>query len=380
MTCADMLRLLTVSLCSFSQRLQQLPSMYCSSFSQVENTSAVNTLYNLSVDVGKIRKLKGWVLLQNPVYVMETVAMLRDIGATEPVIARVLELHPEAILCTPEHLKIQKFLWMSVCGSQKDLVGIIEKFPASFFTSHCHIENRKANILFFQNLGLNKRIVAKLMASAPQSFSRPFEQNEQMVQTLQKTYLDLGGNDVSMKVWLQKLLSQNPYVLQKSPEAMRKNLTFLQEQGFTSSELLQLISKLKGFITEVHPELMVLTWSYSQKTLCCREPELREVILKCPALLYYSVPILEDRFKCLFSAGISREQIMQTPTVLELTTQIVQYRIQKLCSYGYDVRTGSLELLSGTYKDFEISCGKFCLRQERPQFNPVAPLRTEEED
>lgn len=379
MTCVSMLRLLTVSLCSVSQRLQQLPSMHCSSFNKVENTLTVKTLHNLSVDTGKIRKLKGWVLQQNPVYVTETVALLRDIGAPDPVIAQILELYPEAILCTPEQLKIQKFLWMSVCRSQKDLVGIIEKFPASFFTSHNHIKNRKANILFFQNLGLNRRIVAKLMASAPQSFSRSFEQNEQMVQTLQKTYLDLGGKDVSMKVWLQKLLSQNPYVLQRSPEALMDNLKFLQKQGFSSNELLQLLSKLKGFITEVDPELMLLTWNYSYQTLRCSEHELREVILKCPALLYYSVPILEDRFGSLFSAGICRKQIIQAPTVLELTTHIVQYRIHKLSYYGYDIRTGSLELLNGTNKDFEINCGKFSLRRERPLFNPVAPLRTEED-
>lgn len=376
-TCADMLRSLTVSL-MFCRWAQPFHSMQYSSVRQAENPSTVNALYSLSVDISKIRKLKGWVLHQSPAYVMETVTMLRTLGARDLLITQVLEHHPEAILCPPVHLEAQKELWMSICSSPSDLIGIIEKFPASFFTSSCHIDHQRANIAFFQNLGLNKRVIAKLMASAPQNFRKPVEQNNEMVQALQKTYLELGGNDANMKVWLQKLLSQNPYVLMRSPEVMRNNFNFLIKQGFTSSELLQLLSKLKGFVTELHPESMGLTLNFSQETLGCSDQQLRQIVLQCPALLYYSVPSLTDRLKCLLSAGISLQQIMQTPTVLELTTQIIQYRIQKLCSYGHDIKTGSLELLNGTKKDFEMNCGKLLLRRERPLFNPVAPLRTDE--
>lgn len=375
-TCADMLRSCTLSL-MISLRLQRLTTMNCSSVKQTENTSAVDALSSLSVDISRIRKLKGWVLCQSPVYVMETVAMLRTLGVRDPLIAQVLERHPEAILCPPEHLEAQKELWMSICASRSDLAGIIEMFPSSFFISSCQIEHQRANIAFFQNLGLNNRLIAKLMASTPQNFRRPTEQNEEMVQALQKTYLELGGNEANVMVWLQKLLSQNPYVLMKPPEAMQNNLRFLKEQSFTSSEVLQLLFKLKGFVTELHPESMGRTLSYSQEMLSCSDAELRQIVLQCPALLYYSVPILTERFKCLLSAGSSLQQIMQTPTVLELTTHIVQYRIQKLRSYGYDIKRGSLDVLNGTKKDFEMSCGKLLLRRERPLFNPVAPLRAD---
>lgn len=303
--------------------------------------------------------------------------MLRTLGARDSIIAQLFEHHPEAILCTPEHLKAQMELWTSICASHSELVEIIIKFPASFFTPSCHTDHQRANIMFFQSLGFNKRVIAKLMASAPQNFRTPVKQNEETVYSFQKMYLELGGCEANMKVWLQKLLSQNPYVLMKSPEDMKNNLNFLHEQGFTSSELLQLLFKLKGFVTELSPQSMRLTLSYSQETLACSDAELRQIVLQCPALLYYSVPILTDRFKCLLCAGIHLQQIMQTPTVLELSTQIVQYRIQKLHSYGYDIKTGSLEILNGTKKDFEMSCGKF-MRRERPHYNPVAPLRTDE--
>ncbi|XP_016419914.1 transcription termination factor 2, mitochondrial-like [Sinocyclocheilus rhinocerous] len=376
-----MLRLVTTSLCLYCQRAHATPLLLTrprSVIVQEENPLAINALYDLSVDISKVRKPRGWVLRQSPVYVSETAALLRDMGASGPVIARVLELHPEDILCKPDQIEAQKKLWMSVCTSQKDLVGIIEKFPASFFTSSSDHDNQKANIAYFQMLHLNKRIISKLMASASQSFRRPIEQNEQMIQTLQKTYLDLGGKEDNMKIWLQKLLTQNPYVLLKLPDTLHDNVVFLRNAGFTGDELLRLFSKLKGFVTELNPESMRLTLSYSRETLGCTETELRQIVLQCPALLYYSVPILADRFKGLLTAGVSMEQIMETPTVLELTTQIVQYRIQKLRSFGYDVCSGSLEVLNGTKKDFEMSYVKLRFRQERPLFNPVATLRTKE--
>ncbi|XP_067447168.1 transcription termination factor 2, mitochondrial [Thunnus thynnus] len=284
-------------------------------------------------------------------------------------------VHPEAVLCDPDQMQAQRELWVSVCPNQKELVGIIEKFPASFFTSSSHHDNQRDNIAFFQSLNLNKRIITKLMASAPQSFSRPVEQNEVMVRTLQQAYQELGGEEANMKIWLQKLLSQNPFVLLKPPEVLRQNLLFLRDRGFSTAELLRLLSKLRGFVTELNPDSMRRTLAYSHDTMGCSEAELRDIIINCPALLYYHEAILAERFQGLLSAGISMSQIIETPTVLELTTQIVNYRLQRLRAHGYDVRTGSLEVLNGTKKDFEMSYGKLQLRRERPLFNPVAPLK-----
>lgn len=275
-------------------------------------------------------------------------------------------------------MQAQRELWTTVCPNQRELVGIIEKFPASFFASFSHHAHQRANIAYFQSLHLNKRIITKLMASAPQSFSRPVGQNREMVRTLQRAYLELGGDEANMKIWLQKLLSQNPFVLLKPPEVLRDNLLFLRDRGFSTIQLLHLLSKLRGFVTELNPESMRRTLAYSQETVGCSEAELRDIVLRCPALLNYSEAILAERFQGLLGAGVSMAQIRETPTVLELTTQIVSYRIQRLKAYGYDVRTGSLEALNGTKKDFEMSYGKLQLRRERPLFNPVAPLKVDD--
>ncbi|XP_070764163.1 transcription termination factor 2, mitochondrial [Enoplosus armatus] len=375
-----MLRLIAASLCLRCQRVTPLPLNLrpCATLSSTENQQTVEALYDLSVDIQKVRKLNGWVLHQSPAYAKEVADLLQDMGASGSIVARILAVHPEAVLCPPEQMQAQRELWMSVCPNQKELVGIIEKFPASFFTSSSHHDNQRNNITYFQSLNLNKRIITKLMASAPQSFSRPVEQNEVMVCTLQQAYLELGGEEANMKIWLQKLLSQNPFVLLKPPEVLRQNLLFLRDKGFSTAELLRLLSKLRGFVTELNPDSMHCTLVYSQDTMGCSEAELRGIILKCPALLYYPEAILAERFKGLLSAGISMSQIRETPTVLELTTQIVNHRIQLLRAHRYDVRTGSLEVLNGTKKDFEMSYGKLKLRRERPLFNPVAPLKTDD--
>ncbi|XP_019749856.1 transcription termination factor 2, mitochondrial [Hippocampus comes] len=372
-----MLRLISASLCLQCHRVTYLSSTFrpCGTLSSAENQQTVEALYGLSVDIQKVRKLKGWVLQQSPSYTKEVADLLKDLGASGTIISQILTVYPEAVLCNPDQTLAQKVLWLSVCPNQKELVGIIEKFPASFFTSSSHHDNQRNNITYLQSLNLNKRMITKLMASAPQSFSRPVEQNKEMVHSLQQTYQDLGGDEANMKIWLQKLLSQNPFVLLKPPEVLRQNMLFLQDRGFSTAELLYLLSKLKGFVIELNPDSMRHTLNYSQDTLGCSETELRDIIVRCPALLYYPEDILAERFQGLLRAGISMHQITQTPTVLELTTQIVNYRIQRLKSRGYDVRTASLDVLNGTKKDFEVNYGKLQLCRQRPLFNPVAPLK-----
>ncbi|XP_056133953.1 transcription termination factor 2, mitochondrial-like [Lampris incognitus] len=380
-----MFRATTASLCTYCQRMRAIIPPMALSFStctapdkQTENQHTVDSLYELSVDIRKVRKLKGWVLSERTAYVAETADLLKDLGADTASITRVLESHPEAVLCRPEDIATHRDLWVSVCPDKRELMRIIEKFPASFFTL-THHSNQRANILYFQSLCLNKRLIGKLMASAPQSFCRPVERNQEVIHTLRETYLDLGGDEGNLRIWLQKLFSQNPYVLMRPAEAWRDSLGFLREQGFSTKELLNLVSSLRASIAELQPEAMRQALDYIEGALICSKEEVKEIAICCPAVLYYSLPTLAGRFQGLMDIGVSMEQVKECPTVLELTTAIVLYRVQKLASYGYDVRCGSLDVITGTKKDFELSYGKLNLRQLRPLFNPVAPLRSSEE-
>ncbi|XP_071384384.1 transcription termination factor 2, mitochondrial-like [Centroberyx affinis] len=380
-----MFRATTASLCTYCQRMRVFIPPGAASSSTVtspskrpENQHTVDSLYELSVDIRKVRKFKSWVLSESSAYVPETARLLRDMGADAAVIARVLESHPEAVLCRPEDVAAQRDLWVSVCPNKRELMSIIEKFPASFFTL-THHGNQRANIRYLQSLRLSKRIIGKLMASAPQSFGRPVERNQEVIHTLREIYLDLGGDEGNLRVWLQKLLSQNPYILMRPAEAWRDSLGFLRERGFTTEELLSLVSSLRASIAELQPEAMGQALAYIEGALMCSDEDLKEIVVRCPAILYYSLPTLVGRFQGLMDLGVSMEQVKESPNVLELTTQIVLYRIQKLASYGYDVRCGSLDVIVGTKKDFEMSYSKLHLRQQRPLFNPVAPLRSAEE-
>lgn len=372
-----MLRVTTSTFCIFCHRMRLLvpPSASSSThpIKKPENQHTVSSLYDLSVDVRKIRKSKGWVLTESTAYVSETADLLRDMGADAAAISRILETHPEAVLCPPEEVATQRELWESVCPRKKELMSIVENFPASFFTL-THHSHQRANILYFLSLRLSKRIISKMMASAPQSFSRPVEQNQEVVHTLRETYLDLGGDEDNVRVWLQKLLIQNPYILLRPAQAWRDSVGFLREQGFSTEEVLSLVSNLRASIAELHPAAMQLALAYIQETFSCSAEELKQTVIRCPAVLYYSLPTLMGRYQGLMDAGVSTEQVKESPNVLELTTQIVLYRIDKLASYGYDVRSGSLGVIVGTKKDFEMSYGKLQLRRQRPLFNPVAPL------
>ncbi|NXD85388.1 MTEF2 factor, partial [Halcyon senegalensis] len=345
--------------------------------SRKENKKTIEDLYRLSVDITKICRLKEWVLLQNVTYVKEIASILQEMGADETTVANILERCPEAILHTPAEINSQRALWQLVCQNEKQLVKLIEQFPESFFTIKYH-ENQKANILFFQELGLKNNIITRFLTSAPNIFYSPVEKNKNMIEALQRNYLSLGGSDANMKIWILKLLSQNPFILLNTSTAIQESLEFLQKNNFTDHEVLQLLSQLKGFIFQLTPTTMEKSMLFSKHVFKCSDQELKQLVLKCPALLYYSVPVLEERLEGLLREGISVEQIRETPMVLELTTQIVQYRLKKLSALGYDIKSGTLENLNGTKKDFEVNYGKIQSKKERPIFNPVAPLHIED--
>lgn len=345
--------------------------------SNTENKRTVEKLCKFSVDIRKIRRLKEWVLLEDKTYVEEIANILQELGANETVIASILERCPEAIICSPTAVNTQKNLWQLVCKNEEELIKLIEQFPESFFTVKDQ-EMQKFNVQFFQELGLKNVVISRFLTTASPVFHNPVEKNKQMIQILQESYLYVGGSEANMKVWLLKLLSQNPFILLNSPEAVKETLEFLHELGFTNSEILQLLSKLKGFLFQLCPRSIQDSISFSKNTFKCTEHGLKQLVLKCPALLYYSAPVLEERIQGLLKEGISLAQIRETPMVLELTPQIVQYRIKKLNALGYRIKDGHLANLNGTKKEFESNFGKIQAKKGRPLFNPVAPLNVEE--
>ncbi|XP_060101544.1 transcription termination factor 2, mitochondrial [Heteronotia binoei] len=345
--------------------------------SEGENKTTVESLYELSIDIRKIRRLKPWILCKEVTYAKETAKILQEMGADRSDIMYIFEHCPEAILCRPTSISCQRDLWLSVCPNEKRLVELIKRFPETFFTVE-HYEKQKGNIRFFKDLGLKNTIISRLLTSAPNIFYNPVEKNKHMIETLQTNYLRLGGSKENMKTWLLKLLSQDPFILLNSPVTVQENLQFLQKNDFTDSEILSLLSRLKGFIFQINTVTMQNSMLFSKSAFKCTVQELRELIIKCPALLCNSVPVLEERLQGLLKGGISVGQVKDTPAVLELIPEIVQYRIKKLDAIGYDIRRGSLANVTGTKKEFEATYEKIQAKKERPIFNPVAPLHIED--
>lgn len=173
-----MLRIATSSFCISCHRMRLLiaPSASSStitpSLKRAENQQTVTSLYDLSVDVPKIRKLKGWVLAESTAYVSQTAHLLRDMGADAAAVSRILETHPEAVRRPPKEVAAQREPWESVCPGRNQLIGIVEKFPASFFTL-TQQSNQRTNVRYFQSLRLSRRIISRMMASAPPQLRLP---------------------------------------------------------------------------------------------------------------------------------------------------------------------------------------------------------------
>ncbi|KAE8613761.1 hypothetical protein XENTR_v10007860 [Xenopus tropicalis] len=345
--------------------------------SRKENMRTVDSLYRLCVNIKKIRQLKAWVLFKDVAFVEETAQILKDMGANEVTVANIFESCPEAFLQTPAEINSQRTLWHTVCPNDEQLVKIIEKFPDSFFCYKA-AANQKDNIEYFQELGLSNKIISRLLTSSPQIFCNSVASNKQIITELEQNYLCLGGKQTNFRTWLMKLLSQDPFILSKTSLSVKRNLKFFQSLGFSNEDVLKLLSKLKGVIFDLNREHMEAGILFLKTIFECREEELKHLIMKCPGLLCYSVPTLENRIKCMLNEGISVSQIKDCPNVLELTPQIIQFRIQKIKLSGHDIKNKNLEILQGTKKDFEANYGKLHVKKERPMFNPVSPLHVEE--
>ncbi|KAM4037927.1 transcription termination factor 2, mitochondrial [Anomaloglossus baeobatrachus] len=343
----------------------------------IENKRTVDDLYKLSVNIKKIRRLKSWVLYKDEAYVEETANILKEMGASDVTVANILESCPEAFLQKPAEINTQKSIWNLVCRKDKELISLIEKFPDSFFICRSPT-NQRDNIKYFQDLGLNNKIVSRLLTSAPQIFCNQVENNKKMVDALEENYISLGGTKENFKTWIMKLISQDPFVLSKATMTMEENLKFFQDLGFRNEKVLKLLSKLKGFVFDLDKDTMEKGVLFTMSTFECDKEELREMVMKSPALLYYSVPLLEERLQLLLREGATLSQIKECPNVLELTPQIVQFRVRKIKELGRRIQDQSLEVLNGTKKDFETNYGKLQVRKERPLYNPVAPLPVEE--
>ncbi|CAN2387361.1 Mitochondrial transcription termination factor 2 [Pristimantis euphronides] len=144
-------------------------------------------------------------------------------GASDVTVTSILESCPEAFLQEPAEVNTQKSIWNLVCPKDGQLVALIEKFPDSFFTFKSPT-NQRANIRYFQDLGLNNKIVSRLLTSAPEIFCNQVESNKEKVDALQENYLSLGGTRENFKTWIMKLISQDPFVLSKTTETMKENL------------------------------------------------------------------------------------------------------------------------------------------------------------
>ncbi|XP_078453193.1 transcription termination factor 2, mitochondrial-like [Lampetra planeri] len=387
-----------------------------------ENADTVRALRELGVRVTRVRKLHGWVLRERRAHVRDTAELLVSLGvAPGGAVAALLERCPAAVLCPPADAQAQRRLWLSLCdrrdepaagpevadgggggggrggaGGGGELANVVQRFPETFFLTASPEQraNQQDNIALLLSAGLHRRVLARLLAAAPQLFCRPAADNGAAVAALHRFHRSLGGSERDGRAWLAKLLSQNAHALAgDSPERLAGLAALLRRRlALSDRELLRVATGVRGSPPAGPAIGAVLRFCRSE--LGCDDAyeeegddgaggggggggdaAVRRVLLACPTLLSFPAEILAENLKVLLSLGASLRAVRAYPSSLELTAPIVRHRASRLRAAGCDVARGggALSLIAGTRREFEDRLATLGHTKARPLFNPVAP-------
>ncbi|XP_061420310.1 transcription termination factor 2, mitochondrial [Lethenteron reissneri] len=386
-----------------------------------ENADTVRALHELGVRVTRVRKLHGWVLRERRAHVRDTAELLVSLGvAPGGAVAALLERCPAAVLCPPADAQAQRRLWLSLCdrrdepaagpgvadgggggggrggaGGGVELANVVQRFPETFFLTASPEQraNQQDNIALLLSAGLHRRVLARLLAAAPQLFCRPAADNGAAVAALHRFHRSLGGSERDARAWLAKLLSQDAHALAgDSPERLAGLAALLRRRlALSDRELLRVATGVRGSPPAGPAIGAVLRFCRSE--LGCDDADeeegddgaggsggggdaaVRRVLLACPTLLSFPAEILAENLKVLLSLGASLRAVRACPSSLELTAPIVRHRASRLRAAGCDVARGggALSLIAGTRREFEDRLATLGHTKARPLFNPVAP-------
>ncbi|CAN0430472.1 unnamed protein product [Lampetra planeri] len=342
-----------------------------------ENADTVRALRELGVRVTRVRKLHGWVLRERRAHVRDTAELLVSLGvAPGGAVAALLERCPAAVLCPPADAQAQRRLWLSLCdrrdepaagpevadgggggggrggaGGGGELANVVQRFPETFFLTaspeqranqqvqrhgrHVHQWQQQQHISFIiisdivnvdmdniallLSAGLHRRVLARLLAAAPQLFCRPAADNGAAVAALHRFHRSLGGSERDGRAWLAKLLSQNAHALAgDSPERLAGLAALLRRRlALSDRELLRVATGVRGSPPAGPAIGAVLRFCRSE--LGCDDAyeeegddgaggggggggdaAVRRVLLACPTLLSFPAEILAENLKVRF--------------------------------------------------------------------------------
>lgn len=318
-----------------------------------ENQSLVENLTLLGVDLKMARQRQPGVLRKSFTNEQGLAKFLESKGASRKVIASIISRYPRAVTRSIDHLNQRWELWRNIFKTDAEIVSILDRSPESFFRSSDN-GNLEKNIAFLTSLGLSARDLHRLLTTAPRTFSNSFELNRQMVEFLQDICAELGGENPEQ--FSKNVISRNLYILIRSTKRVKTNISLLRVSlKLSDSELLSLLQGSGAEILDLSSEYLKKNFkSLQQKmySLGCPEAEIKQLVINYPMVLYIGPSTLNAKLDCLLNGGITMNQILEKPKVLDYSTQNITGRLVELKRLGYDFQKNGINVLDSSQKRF----------------------------
>ncbi|XP_054910015.1 transcription termination factor 1, mitochondrial [Poeciliopsis prolifica] len=325
-----------------------------------ENKSLLANLNVLGVDLKMARQRQPGVLRRSFTNEMGLAQFLQEKGASHKVIASIVSRFPRAITRSLDHLKERWQLWRSVFNTDAEILSILERSPESFFRSSDN-EALKKNIAFLISLGLNSKNLHRLLSTAPRTISNTVELNKQMVECLEDICLELGGQNPEQ--FATSIISKNMYILIKSTKRVRTNINTLKTSLMLSDvELLALLEGNGGDILDLSSDYLkknIHSLEKKMSLLGYKNSDIKKLVLNYPMIIYISAATINSKLDCLLKGGITIEQILEKPKVLDYSIQNIKERLKALQRVGYDFEKNGINILDSSKKRFEAKVEKF---------------------
>ncbi|XP_054620176.1 transcription termination factor 1, mitochondrial [Dunckerocampus dactyliophorus] len=324
-----------------------------------ENESLLENLNLLGVDLKMARQRQPGVLRKSFTNEQGLAGFLQSKGASRKIVASIISRYPRAITRSLEHLEQRWQLWRNILQTDEEIVSILERSPESFFRSSDN-ENLEKNITFLSSLGLNKKHLHRLLATAPRTFSNSLELNRQMVEFLEDICVKMGGN--SPEQFAKDVVSRNIYILIRSTKRVKANIDNLRASlKLSDSELLALLQGPGAEILDLSNEYLKNNFtSLEQKMRSngCRKADIKKLIIRYPIVLYTGAATLSSKLDCLLKGGITMRQIIDKPKVLDYSTQNITAKLEALHRIGFDFHENGISILDLSRKRFEAKLEK----------------------
>nr|XP_057903013.1 transcription termination factor 1, mitochondrial [Doryrhamphus excisus]XP_057903014.1 transcription termination factor 1, mitochondrial [Doryrhamphus excisus] len=324
-----------------------------------ENESLLENLNLLGVDVKMARQRQPGVFRKIFTNEQGLAGFLQSKGASRSTVASIISRYPRAITRSLEHLEQRWQLWRNVFQTDEEIVSILERSPESFFRSSDN-ENLEKNITFLSSLGLNKKHLHRLLTTAPRTFSNSLELNRQMVEFLEDICVEMGGNHPEQ--FAKDVVSRNVYILIRSTKRVKANIDHLRASlKLSDSELLDLLHGPGAEILDLSNEYLKNNFTSLQqkmRSVGCGKVGLKKLIMSYPVVLYTGAATLNTKLDCLLKGGITMQQILDKPKVLDYSTHNITAKLEELHRIGFDFKENGIHILDLSRKRFEAKLEK----------------------